>query len=1071
MSHKTYDTVLAKRDGQTQQQRFPEWLHPAKAPVDDRSRRELLEYIFKIAKEVKYFDHTAGGVNVASGNWQQILNYTEVDFDQLYARLEELQRTRSMPAHFSLLLTFLELYKEPQRLMNTVTGRHLDFYYHEVLGLKKNDPVPDRAHVIFELKKNTAPYLLQQDTRLVAGKDKLKKELLYKLTHDIVVNNSKVDQLRSLFVNPVNKDLLHFATVANSADGLGAELDKNNPKWNAFGHDKLSLAQVGFCLASDVLSMQEGERAVTVKLELTGISAQLKDNSTLSNLLLVSMTGAKGWTDVKSISPVIDKTNFISGELSFTVALTADDPAIVPYNSEIHGAGYATNKPVMKILFNSSAEEGYGRFRNGTLVSATMTVAVKGMTSLQLENDYGVLNPKKPFQAFGPTPEHGANFWIGSPEIFGKQLTKLQLNIEWKNVPASNLGTHYTGYFPPVNNSSFTANATFSDASGWNVVNDTNALFDATDATKKDENNVSKKIVFTRFERAIVRPKIVLPTYQPPVLKRSSGKTWTQDLYDKWNIMLPVVPKFSWAPVTNVPLIKTFTPVTILPILPLFWFVPEANASLRKGFLHLSLNRSFMFRQYREVFTKQVLDISKGDAATKDLVKEPFAPEMQTLTVDYNATTGKVVFNESTLDDYVNTEIEFYHVGPFGQMREHAYARAQTGFLNNNSVRLLPQYASEGNFYIGLSGLRANDSACLLFQVAEGSADPDLPKVDLQWNVLCDNYWKPLNNLDFIFDTTNDFLASGVVKLVIPREATTSNTMMPDGLLWLQVSIGQHAGAVCLMSDVKANAAIAEFEDNDNDPAHLENPLPASTISKLQQPAGAIKSVTQPYASFGGRMQENNKGFYTRVSERLRHKERAVACWDYERLILQHFPNIYKVKCINHSSPESFTAAGHTLVVVVPDLTNQNAINPFQPRVDKNTLDLVLQFLQKHATGWAEHHVVNPLYEPVKITVSVQLKVGYEFNYYQGEINKVLQQFLSPWITGGTTDIRFGGKVTESHIVKLLEDLGYVDYITDLKLYHSTDGGTSFTLRKQFIETTGPASILVSHTDHTVNQS
>jgi hypothetical protein len=62
------------------------------------------------------------------------------------------------------------------------------------------------------------------------------------------------------------------------------------------------------------------------------------------------------------------------------------------------------------------------------------------------------------------------------------------------------------------------------------------------------------------------------------------------------------------------------------------------------------------------------------------------------------------------------------------------------------------------------------------------------------------------------------------------------------------------------------------FEDNENDPQHLKQALPASTISKLIKPNAAIKSVTQPYASFGGQMKEESNSFYTRVSERLRLK-------------------------------------------------------------------------------------------------------------------------------------------------------------------------------------------------------
>jgi hypothetical protein len=234
------------------------------------------------------------------------------------------------------------------------------------------------------------------------------------------------------------------------------------------------------------------------------------------------------------------------------------------------------------------------------------------------------------------------------------------------------------------------------------------------------------------------------------------------------------------------------------------------------------------------VFTKQVLDFSKSESkSTITPINEPFAPEAQRMTLDYSASTGSVSFTDDTLNDYSGTSIEFYQVGVFGQMREHAYLRQQTHFLTSKSVKLLPQYNSEGNFYIGLSGLSANESVCLLFQCAEGSADPALPKVNLQWSVLCDNYWKKLTTGDLIFDTTNGFLTSGVVKLVIPREATTVNSILPDGFLWLRVSIAQFANAVCNLIDVKSNAAIAVFCDNGNDTEHLKTPLLAKNYFEI----------------------------------------------------------------------------------------------------------------------------------------------------------------------------------------------------------------------------------------------
>lgn len=1062
MSTGTKNIFSSNRDGQAQTQRMPAMLHPEKAPVDNRTTRDMLEYIFTISRDIKYFDQTnPQKIELISndGNWQELLSYNQTDFAALWARLEELKNRKILPPHISLLLGFLELYNEPKRLMNTITGRHLDFYYHEVLGLKKNSSVADKVHVVFELKKNISPALLKaSETKLTAGKDDLKKELVYQLTHDIIINNSKVEQMKSLLVDVNNKNHLRFASVANSADGLGGELDKNKSKWNAFGHDALPLSNLGFCLASDVLLMKEGDRKIIVKLQLNGEITNVKNGDAIHGLLNVSVTAEKGWTDHKTVSPVITIISDKSTELAIEFSIAADEPAIVAYNTAIHGSGYITNKPVLKILFNSKLKIGYNNFKKANLASGTINVEVKGMSNLQLENDFGLLNSKKPFMPFGPMPENGANFWIGSEEIFSKQLAKLVLNIEWKNIPQANLGTYYGGYFDSdFDNHRFTVNATFKDAAGWKEKNNTQYLFDKQDATKKDEDNFSTHIRFLKDARSVKINRLVLPEDFSEIIFRSSGTTIRQELAYK-SKQFSISGKF--AMLENI--------YKIVPLIKMNYLANrhhEANAILREGFLHLALDRGFLFRRYREVFTKQVL------SSNNNPINEPFAPEMQRLTLDYNASTGEISFTDQSLKDYSDTDLEFFHIGPFGQMREHAYTRKQSGILFSNFVKLLPQYNSEGNFYIGLSGISANESVCILFQCAEGSADPLLQKVDLNWSVLCDNYWKKLKPTDFIFDTTNDFLTSGVVKLIIPREATTENTIMPDGLLWLKVSIAKDANAVCNLIDVKSNAAIGIFEDHENDPLHLQKPLKAGTVAKLQTQNGAIKSITQPYASFGGKMQENDQAYYTRVSERLRHKERAITVWDYERLLLQHFPSVYKVKCIQHASGISFAEAGHTLIVVIPELTNQNSVNPFQPRLDKNTLDEILTFLNKHSTGWATHHVKNPDYVPIQIRLEVKMKIGYEFNYYSTELDRVLKNYLSPWLNGSAADIHFGGKITESQIVKFVEDQEYVDYITGLQLFQSADGGESFQLTKHYAEASGPASILVSHTVHDIKQS
>ncbi len=902
--------------------------------------------------------------------------------------------------------------------------------------------------------------MIQAGTSLLAGKDNNKKDLHYKLTHDIIVNNSKVEQLKSVNVNPNNKNLVQYAPAANSSDGLGAALDKTNPKWNAFGNPVWPLAQIGFCLASDVLRMKEGDRTVRVKLTLRNLSANSTNAALTTNLFKVSITGEKGWIGPKTISPAITSGDLKAFETAFSFTITKDEPAVALYNAALHGGSLDTVHPVLQVLLNNEKTDfGYQDLLNVELVDSTIEVQVTGIKDLQLENDFGTLNSKKPFAPFGAAPEVNATFSVGSEEAFSKRLKEFSLDVEWKNVPSSDLGTYFKGYDGGNSNADFIATPAFKDGFNWQEKSGSVSLFNTANAQATTRWSFSNPSFPARAPVVNV-PNISVKPYA------GSGLSLQQKLTGK---MAQTIPAFASIKASSLVKAQIKTGIGINEVLykPLLQQMINSYKEVRKGIFSLRLKHGFLFKEYPKKYTEEILRSSRdGNAPT--LPGEPFAPEIQSLTLNYTATTTAINFNGTTLNDYVDEEIEFFHYGAFGQMREHAFAKSQNNFLNNTLVKLVPEYYNEGEFYIGLSGLNAEDSACILFQVAEGSANPDKIKTFLKWSVLCDNYWKSLTNEDFIFDTTNDFLTSGIIKFVIPREATSGNTIMPNGLLWLRAAIVKDSDAVCSLVDVQSNAAIAVFDNQDNDLSHFSAALAPGTINKLEKDAGGIKSVKQLYASFGGRPQENDNDFYTRVSERLRHKERSVALWDCERLILQHFTNIYKVKCVNHASGESFYAPGHDLVVVVPDLTNQNTADPFQPRVDKNTVDEVYTFLNSRSSNWVEHHVTNPFYEPVKISVKIKLRKGFEFNYYEKIVERKLQEFLSPWITNTSSDIHFGGKITKSMIVKFLEDMEFVDFLSDLSLFHSTNGGKSFGSNAEVAEASNPAAILVSSDRHEI---
>ncbi|MDJ0846212.1 MAG: baseplate J/gp47 family protein, partial [Crocosphaera sp.] len=541
------------------------------------------------------------------------------------------------------------------------------------------------------------------------------------------------------------------------------------------------------------------------------------------------------------------------------------------------------------------------------------------------------------------------------------------------------------------------------------------------------------------------------------------GSKWAMQLANQYRLRKPVL-------------------ASIQAINPESFIVPETTTGISlpevlRGFITLSLNQDFLDATYRKKYVENVLKYGKKPTSNNppppDILNEPYTPTIQTISLTYKAYSETVNISSTSPDDFANPDLEFFHLTYFGPMREHGYQRQQiesqikAGI--NTAVPLLPNYNHAGELLIGLSQLNGGDSVSILFQVAEGSANPDLPSEDLHWFVLCDNYWKPLSRSQVVLDTTNKLLTSGIIQFVIPLEATTHNTILPKGLIWLKAGIKlkptlkDNVMAVCQLIDVAANAIEVKFVDRGNDPNHLLTALQPGGITKLKNGLSAIKTVKQPYASFGGRSVESHSDFYTRVSERLRHKNRCLTAWDYERIILEAFPKVHQVKCIPHAKENSWLAPGHLLIIVVPDLKNKNAINPLEPKVDTDTIERITNYVKKRAGMQVNVKVKNPRYQKIKVDFKVKFYAGYEFNHYQTQLGQEIINFLSPWADNSQGKISFGGKVYKSVLLDLVEDLSYVDYVTDFKMYSLSGNDINE------VQPDTPDTILVSHPEHTIN--
>jgi hypothetical protein len=1008
--------------GQSQAERVASELDVHFADVDERTTEDLLHWIRAFAALVNYYTSLVTLPNA----WTPIFPDTGTSLDDYVAG-----SAGRVPAHLALFLAFLELYKTPQGIINDFTGRHLDFYYQEVLRLEKRAAVPDHAFLLVELKKGALPVPIRPEHIFSAGKDATGVELLYAPVRESMIGPAQVTSLRSIYVDQTGHGAVRFAPIANSSDGLGGKLSTDGePKWRGFGYPELAKAEIGFAVASPVLRMSEGERAVKLRVHLGGVNSARLGTAVMAGAFSVFLTGEKSWIEPESLTTMLGSDDVL--ELDFT--LHATSPAVVDYQQAVHGYTYAASSPIVQVLLNTdSTTVGYLDFQGVVANSASVSVEVTNVASLTLESDAGALDPKKAFQPFGSQPTAGARFMVSYPEALSKKLSELKLSVQWKDAP-SDLGDWYSTYdISGTSNAHFTANVGFKDAAGIDFSDSSFGLFNS--------SNASSEIDLTFSPGGAVTSSPAGQGRQIYALKETRSSWGTREA-QKTAMRVPVRASY----------------------------LREAPA-IREGFVTITLKASFLHAEYRKKNIENLLAFTKvTDGSPPIVLNEPYTPTIQSISLSYKAYSDDVAISSTSLADFANPDVQFFQVTPFGPMREHGYERQKLGFLSGTDVSFLPVFEYAGELLIGLSKLAPGDGVTLLFQVAAGSADPELPQENIAWLVLCDDHWKPLDADELVLDTTNHMLASGIVKITVPTAATTQNTVLPSDLIWIKAAVPSNVEAVSQLIDVEANAVEVALVDQGNDPAHLQTALPAKKIAKLKNGLAAVKGVTQPYASFGASPAEQSGAFNTRVSERLRHKDRCVTAWDYERVVLQAFQSVHRVKCIPHAKPSSWMAPGNVLLVVVPDLRNQNAVDPLQPRVDADTQSRIQALAQARTGAQVVVSVKNPSYQKIKLDFKVHFRTGNPFNQYRDILQTALIQALSPWAFDVDREITFGGAVYKSVLLNFVEELSYVDYVTDFVM-HSYVGTTVDTADVSEARPATPDAILVSDATHTIGEA
>ena len=915
-----------------------------------------------------------------------------------------------------LLITFLQLMQHLQDDLNQYTKKHLDFYYREVLKQSPQGVTPDRVPIIFSVNEGSPNIVLEQGSVFLTAPDDEGNSLEYLLEEELMLTHAQISSCKTLFVskNPLVGANSKFRLVA----GIYAkdiELTKKGP-WATFGQEQLELpdagqtmeqARTGLAIASPILLLSEGDRVVQIclKFDIKSLSTLIKLLTDISqheaistenafqkvfaNAIELHATTATGWEEISSYE-IVPPDDWGIGEIIIKFHLSKSDWAIIPYDEELHGCELQSDWPVLQIRLNPySGNYIYSFLRSLELEAIQIDASVQQLTSLSVFNDVGQVEASKPFYPFDALPRLGSYLLIGHTELFKKEITRLALDLEWHNLPQApeDFKSYYQAYELGIDNDSFQV--------------DVSALSEYEFQPLEAE----ERPVHTLFETAT-----------------------PEGLSKKTHIEITDPETLRLQPDFGLESLDVFDNQT------------------KSGFVKLELvapKVGFAHEEYPQLFTQAVTENAKPSnlfgtkKAEVPIPKEPFVPMIRKVSVSYEASTSLIFSKAYERGNNVLSKEKVFHLHPFGH---------EVIYQNGKSSRqsLLPVYSDEGHLFIGLTDLNASEPLSIHFQLVQGFQQEyqinQLPHV--KWSYLRHNEWVSFSQEQLLADGTGGFTQSGIVSLMLPTDITLGNTILPAEVYWLKVAVKDHTSMLGKVVQISTQAGMVKYAPKPED-SSWEEVLPPNAILEMKNQPEGIEQLLQPYASIGGKHGENDTAFYTRVSELLKHKSRAVQLWDYERIVLDAFPFIHQIKCLGHQNHERFVPKGMVKAVVVPQLMMEGA---HKPQVNYHRLQEVERVLKQSASSFSKIEVINPIYESVKVACNVMFEDMEEQGKFLNMLNQDIHRFICPWYFDTTQELPLGGNISKEALHAFIEDLPYVKYITRFSAVHVKRASIGFEL-------------------------